>query len=142
MCGLIGMRVSEALSARPSWFDFSGRVVLIRGKGDKERRVPVSDEAWDALFDAVSHAFIEGNDRSVIRFRDRNARALITSIARRAGLRRHVASHDLRATFATEVYNKTRDQRVVQELLGHAQGSTTEVYIEVTMDKMRQAVIL
>jgi site-specific recombinase XerD len=142
MCGLVGMRVSEALSSRPSWFDFQEKIVCIRGKGDKFRNVPVSDEAWRFMFDSVAEAWMRGDDSLVISFKDRNARALITSIAKRARLRRHIASHDLRATFATEVYNKTKDAQVVQRLLGHAHGDTTAIYIEVAMDKMREAVQL
>lgn len=142
LCGLCGMRVAEALSIRPSSFDFNDMLVTIRGKGDKTRRVPVSDEAWEAMYESISTAFCTGNDELLIGFRDRNARALITRLGRAAGLRRHVASHDLRATFATAVYDKTRDQRLVQELLGHANGSTTEIYIGVTMAKMKEAVKL
>ena len=67
---------------------------------------------------------------------DRSARALITRLGERAGLRRAIASHDLRATFATEVYNRTRDMRLVQELLGHSRLSTTQKYTQVSLSDL------
>lgn len=140
LCGLCGLRISEALSVCPSNFNFSGLELTVCGKGDVTRIVPVSDGAWEAMRDAVSRAFIEGTDRRILSFKDRFARALITNLGERAHLSRRVASHDLRATFATAVYNKTLDQRLVQQLLGHASGSTTEIYIEVALQSMKAAV--
>lgn len=140
LCGLCGLRVSETLATRPSGFDFDRLDLTVRGKGDVTRTVPVMEQAWEAMFDSVTRAFLTGQNPLVISFKDRFARSLITALGERAGLDRRVASHDLRATFATEVYNRTLDQRVVQLLLGHASGSTTELYIGVTRDKMRDAV--
>jgi site-specific recombinase XerD len=57
-------------------------------------------------------------------------------------LRRHVSSHDLRATFATAVFDKTLDQKLVQDLLGHAYGSTTELYLGRSMHQFRNGVEL
>lgn len=138
MCGLVGARVSEALAAQPSDFDLNNGAVTIHGKGDKERVVPVSAEALDVLMPAVTRAFIEGTP--VVNLRDRYARRCITELGAKAGLMRRVSSHDLRATFATEVYNRTLDLRLVQELLGHVSSTTTEVYTKVFTSKMRQAV--
>lgn len=128
LCGLCGLRVAEALAVRPSDFDLHAMMLTIRGKGDKSREVPVSSVAWEVLQLPVTRAYVNGGEE-VVGLKDRFARALITRLGERAGLRRRVASHDLRATFATEVYNKTLDQRLVQELLGHASGTTTEIYI-------------
>jgi integrase len=141
LCGLCGLRVAEALNVRPSHFDLETMDLWIRGKGNKERKVPVSPEAWEILQPAVGRAYCNGNDL-VVGLKDRFARALITTTAQRAGLKRRVASHDLRATFATAVYDNTRDQRLVQVLLGHASGTTTEIYIGVSDDTMRQGVRL
>jgi site-specific recombinase XerD len=142
LLGLEGCRMAEALTIRPSNFNISDMKLEIRGKGEKIRYVPISPEAWTYLQEPVMRAYCAGDDRSIIPFRDRNARGIITTLGLRAKLVRHVSSHDLRATFATEVYNKTKDQKIVQELLGHASGDQTAVYIETTFNQMRDAVQL
>lgn len=123
-----------------AWLDSHDMMLRVRGKGDKERIVPISPRAWDAISDAYVRAMV--GDKKLIHYEDRSARKAITNLGRKAGLCRPIASHDLRATFATEVYNKTLNQRVVQELLGHANGKTTEIYIGVNKYEMIQAVDL
>lgn len=141
-CGLVGLRVSESLAARPSDFDLHGSPLLrVNGKGDKVRLVPVSDEAWGYLVEPVTAAFIAGNV-PVVGLQDRVARGNITQMGRRAGLSRRVASHDLRATFATAVYDKTQNMRLVQELLGHSSVETTQIYVGVRSAALRDAVSL
>lgn len=139
LCGLCGCRVGEALSIRPSHFDMTNMLLTIPGKGEKTRIVPVSNFAWEVLATPVGRAFIEG-DREVVGLRDRFARRVITTLGERAGLKRAISSHDLRATFATEAYNLTKDIRAVQELLGHATSKQTEVYTLASLEAMRQAV--
>lgn len=141
LCGLCGLRVAEALCVKPSHFDLQELTLHVYGKGSKERIVPVSGLAWSVLQQPVTRAWVAG-DVPVIPLKDRAARQTITSLGLRAGLRRHVASHDLRATFATAVYDKTHDQRLVQELLGHANGNTTEVYIARSNSQLREGVEL
>lgn len=141
LCGLCGLRVAEALSVRPSHFDLDEMLLTVHGKGDKRRIVPVSTLAWKVLQRPVTRAYVRG-DEPVVGLKDRFARATITRLGNKARLRRSVASHDLRATFATEVYNKTLDQRLVQELLGHASGVTTEIYIERNREQLKAGVEL
>lgn len=138
LCGFMGMRIGEALSARPEHFDLNEMRVTIRGKGDRSRVVPVSQRGWSAISTAFVDATLSGNN--LVNYQDRSARKAVTSMGARAGLSRAIASHDLRATFATIVYNKTRDQRVVQELLGHASGTQTELYIGISVREMAQGV--
>lgn len=138
LCGLAGLRIGEALAMKVNWFNPSVMRLTVRGKGDKERVVPVSPRCWDSISEAYTLAMV--GDKKLIHYEDRSARKAITAIGRRAQLSRKIASHDLRATFATEVYNRTGNQRVVQELLGHANGSTTEVYIGVNQAAMVEAV--
>lgn len=111
----------------------------IRGKGDKYRVVPVSKRCWRAISDAYISSMASG-DKLLIHYSDRSARKCITTLGRKAKLARPISSHDLRATFATVVYDRTLNQRVVQELLGHAQGSTTELYIGVAQKAMAEGV--
>lgn len=139
LCGFVGCRIGEALGAEPSDFNLHNMTFLIHGKGDKDRVVPLSQEALDVILPALTRAFI-GGGVPVVGFKDRYARRCITKLGLAAGLARHISSHDLRATFATEVYDRTLDIRLVQELLGHASSTTTEVYTAVGDSKMRKAV--
>jgi site-specific recombinase XerD len=138
LCGYAGLRVGEALACRVTWLDMHEMILRVRGKGDKERFVPVSDRAWSAISTAYVDAAM--GDGTLIHYQDRSARKCITSLGRKAGLARPIASHDLRATFATVLGERGVHQRVVQELLGHANGSTTEIYMGVTHKSMREAV--
>jgi len=140
LCGLCGCRVAEAIAVEPDDFDMETMTLKIRGKGEKERLVPVSDRAFEVLATPIMRARME--DRTVVGLKDRGARAAISDLGVKAKLKRHISSHDLRATFATAVYDKTLDLRLAQELLGHASSSTTELYTRVAMGKMRGAVEL
>jgi site-specific recombinase XerD len=141
LCGLCGCRVHEAISLRPVDFDLHRMNLKIRGKGDKTRIVPISPEAWEVLQVPVTRAFIE-DGRPIVDLSNRFARRIITNLGEKAGLQRSIASHDLRATFATAVYTKTKDIRLVQKLLGHASVDTTQLYVDVIEDKLRAAVVL
>jgi len=141
LCGFLGLRVGEALAVKPSDFDMTDMELKVLGKGEKYRYVPVSPEAWGALAEPVTMAFL-ANDGFVVPIADRVARSNITQMGKRAGLKRSVASHDLRATFATAVYDRTKDMRLVQELLGHASVETTQIYVGVQRAKLHSAVEL
>lgn len=143
LCGLAGLRISEALSLSSDDLDWSTRLITVRGKGDKTRIVPMSTLLADILLEPAVRAagnptLLMGPDGGPVG--DRLARRSITRLGRRAGLTRTVASHQLRATFATHTLNKTGNIRVVQELLGHADVKTTEGYTAVRIDQMRSAV--
>lgn len=141
LCGYCGLRVSEALKVKPSHFNLHEMTLHVYGKGDKERQVPVPDIAWETLAIPVTRAFTDG-DRPVVGLKDRFARRVITELGVKAGLRRSISSHDLRATFATELNNRGANLRTIQELLGHANSTTTEIYTEVSSKQMRAAVQL
>lgn len=140
MMGLCGMRIGEALARGPADFNFKERVIRIElGKGMKTRVVPMSEVAAGQLFDAVCEARFGGMAR-IINLKDRAARKRVTHLAEMAGVQ-HLASHMLRATFATEAYEQSDHNIVaVQELLGHADVNTTRGYIAPKMGAMRGAV--
>lgn len=143
LCGLIGCRVGEALTVRPSDFQKKkeGMMLLtIHGKGDRDRVVPVSVEAWSFITPAFLAAW--QSDLPLVNMKDRLARRTITDLGAKARLERPIASHDLRATFATEVYKRTLDLLVVKELLGHSSVEQTTTYTHVRLDTMREAVTL
>lgn len=138
-CGYIGLRVSEALNFHTSWLDTHEMILRVRGKGDKERYVPVSPRAWGAISTAYVRAMISP-DGKLIHYQDRSARKAITTLGRYANLKRQISSHDLRATYATILSENGVNIRVIQELLGHSSVATTEIYTGVGADALKQAV--
>lgn len=137
--GFVGCRISESLAATTDWFNVESNLLTIRGKGDKERTVPLSDEAWTYLAAAFVLA-MNKPDKRLISYKDRFARQIVTNLGTRAGIKASVSSHDLRATFATAALDKIGNIRVVQELLGHSNSSSTEIYTGITVARMREAV--
>jgi site-specific recombinase XerD len=140
LCGLAGCRISEARSITPRSLmkDHQGFWWLtIIGKGGAYREVPVMDELFDLLDDHQP----EGPDTPYVKVMDRAARKAITAIGERAGISRPVSSHDLRHTFGSWVYGQTKDLRMTQELLGHADAKTTQGYTYVEQEAKRAAVM-
>jgi integrase/recombinase XerD len=139
LCGLCGLRVSEAISLEVTDVNVQDLTLLIRGKGDKERTVPISSRAWTHMNMALVDAF-STEDHRLCPWENRAARAVVTRLGRKASLTRSIASHDLRATFATEALSRTNDLRAVQEVLGHENVTTTQIYTLIEMQKMRNVV--
>lgn len=137
--GYEGMRMHEALALPVMKIDLVAGAIDIIGKGDKERRIPITRKASEYLYPQIIEAHIKGR-ANLLNLFDRTARSIITLMGERAGISRAISSHDLRATFATVVYRDTKDIRLVQALLGHADISTTQIYIGLTFDQMREAV--
>lgn len=139
LCGMTGLRISEARSVRETDFSVIGSdvVVTVRGKGDKQRDVPVPKICL-----TIVSALFGRQDKSepLITLSDRGCRTVVTRLGARAGVSRPTASHDLRMTYGTEIYKASKDLRVTQELLGHADSKTTERYTDVTESAMREAV--
>lgn len=144
-----GLRVSELLALRLKDVNLEGGFILVRGKGDKERLVPLGDRAADAigLFlqrgrphlvgDAVSDLLVPGRrpDRPLTRQAYwKNLRLL----AVRAGITRAFSPHTLRHSFATHLLEHGADLRTVQSLLGHADISTTQIYTHVSRERLRR----
>lgn len=141
LCGLAGLRVSEARTVTPSAIDAAEMTIKVYGKGSKERVIPMGTTAWHFIEPAWIESVQEdqtGNS-PIVKLSDRGARKFLTKVGCDAGLARRVSSHDLRATFATAAYTKTKDLRAVQELLGHSSSQTTEVYTGINMEAMRAA---
>ncbi|MEP9395536.1 site-specific tyrosine recombinase XerD [Gordonia sp. VNQ95] len=142
-----GARISEATALDVDDIDTDTRAVRLSGKGGKERVVPVGGPAIDAL-DAY---LVRGRPALVSRSQPAlflNARGgrltrqgawqVLAAAAERAGLDIAVSPHTLRHSFATHLLDGGADVRVVQELLGHASVTTTQVYTLVTVNTMRE----
>jgi integrase/recombinase XerC len=141
-----GLRVSECCGLAPADVDLRRRFVTVLGKGAKVRRVPVSAAARDAVRDYLR----EGRGSLVTRespadalFLNARGRRLSARDARRIVGRHPLADgrtlhpHALRHAFATHLLEGGADLRTVQELLGHADLATTQVYTHVTRDRLR-----
>jgi integrase/recombinase XerD len=142
-----GLRISELVSLDVDDVDIEEGSVRAVGKGSKERVVPLGRygvraldrylvRARPVLAAARSGAALFLNQRGG-RLTRQGCTNILKSAARRAGLRKRVTPHVLRHSFATHLLEGGADVRVVQELLGHASLSTTQVYTLVTKDRLR-----
>lgn len=146
-----GVRVSELVGLNRSDVDLLSSLLKIRGKGKKERIVPMGEKAVQAIRDyleslpAAAGRKNEGPqmpvflNRSGSRLTDRSVRRLIVKYARRISLKEGISPHTLRHTFATHLLDRGADLRSVQELLGHANLSTTQIYTHVTTRRLQEA---
>jgi len=148
-----GLRVSEGLGLDREDLSTDGGFVRVIGKGDKERLVPVGDIALDWLARwmteerptllALHHVeparggplFLGDRGRRLAR---QQAFQIVRAAARRAGLPESVSPHTLRHSFATHLLEGGADLRIVQELLGHASISTTQLYTHLTGERVRE----
>jgi len=142
-----GARVSEAVALNVDDI-VDTDVVRLRGKGDKERIVPVGSFARDAIDAYLVRArpLLSARGRATPalflglrgqRVSRQNAWLILQGTAERAGLAAHVSPHTLRHSFATHLLQGGADVRVVQELLGHASVATTQIYTHLTADTLR-----
>lgn len=142
LLGLVGCRVSEAISVTHKDVNLHEMTLRIMGKGQRERIVPLSTNAWNSMAYRVTECFVTDTKEPLVNYQDRYARKLISDLGVKARLQRHISTHDLRATFATAALNGGANIRVVQELLGHSSSATTEIYTGVSMTDMKAAVEL
>jgi integrase/recombinase XerC len=144
-----GIRVSECQGLLLQNIDFSIGTILVRGKGRKERYVPFGHFAQDALLayinegrEALLSKAGTGNNAVFLNARgkpltERGIRHILNNMVKEAALTIHLHPHKLRHTFATHMLNAGADLRTVQELLGHENLSSTQVYTHVTKDRLR-----
>jgi integrase/recombinase XerD len=146
-----GARISEAVGLDVDDVDRVEGTVLLRGKGSKERLVPIGSYALSALDAYLTRARPElaavgSSDRAGALFLNarggrlsrQSAWTVLVKAADRAGVTRDVSPHTLRHSFATHLLEGGADVRVVQELLGHASVTTTQIYTLVTVDNLRE----
>jgi integrase/recombinase XerD len=144
-----GARISEAVGLDVDDVDLTDRTVLLRGKGGKERLVPIGSYACAAVEGYLVRARPElagvGRGTPALFLNARGGRlsrqsawTVLTRAAERAGVSAEVSPHTLRHSFATHLLDGGADVRVVQELLGHASVTTTQVYTLVTVDSLRE----
>jgi integrase/recombinase XerD len=144
-----GMRVSELIALRPADINLEASYLTCTGKGDKQRIVPIGDEAagWVQKYLRQSRPALLGKRTSARLFV--NARGggpgltrvgfwkILKGYARQAGLTRTLSPHMLRHSFATHLLERGADLRAIQMMLGHADLSTTQIYTHVLEQRLR-----
>ena len=146
-----GLRVSELVTLRLSQMYLNEHYMLIEGKGSKQRLVPLSPVAeewfgywmqeratWPLKPEAKDIAFVNRYGRPM-------TRAMVFTIVRRlcaeAGIVKTVSPHTLRHSFATHLLQNGADLRIIQQLLGHEDLATTEIYTHVNVQDLRNAIL-
>jgi tyrosine recombinase XerC len=136
-----GLRISELVGLNLEDIDFISGILKIRGKGKKERIVPIGETALATLKKYLEKTkkpaaalFLNNHNR---RITTRGVRFLIAKYLNASGTKPGVSAHTFRHSFATHLLNHGADLRTVQELLGHANLSSTQIYTHLTTDKLK-----
>lgn len=137
-----GIRVSELVSLDTNDVDLVGEVIKVRGKGKKERLVPIGGKAAEAL---AAYVKARKSDEQAVFLNKFGGRMTVRSVERmlekylkKAAIDKKISPHALRHTFATHMLDAGANLRVVQELLGHKNLSTTQIYTHVTAEKLKK----
>ena len=141
-----GMRVSELVGLNRQDVDEFSDVAMVRGKGKKERLCPIGKEAMKAIQRYANagpkakpgHAQAVFISQKKTRLTVRQVDRLLAKYVRLAGLPASICPHSLRHTFATHLLDRGADLRSVQELLGHASLSTTQIYTHITPQRLKK----
>lgn len=147
-----GVRVSEVCSIKLSDIDFYNNSLIVMGKGSKERYLPFYDKAKSAMLDYIEfgrNELLKRNKKEVptelfLNFKGgaltpRGVRMIMDEITNKASVALKIHPHMIRHSFATSLINNGADLRSVQELLGHENLSTTQIYTHVSMEKLKEA---
>ena len=142
-----GLRISELCGLTAEDIDWPGQVLRIRGKGKKERLTPVGSKAlqaiqryWSTLIEppAGSEPVFASSTGSGGAMKPRNLQTRLKRYLALAGLDPKLTPHKLRHSYATHLLDAGADLRSVQEMLGHAHLSTTQVYTHVTAERLKR----
>ncbi len=143
-----GLRVSELVSLQVSQLFLDAGYLRVEGKGNKERLVPIGEQAihWVLRYmDEARPALLAGHGSCKAAFVTRRGSGMtrqgfwyvVKRLARQAGIRQHLSPHTLRHAFATHLLDHGADLRTVQMLLGHNNLSTTQIYTHITGRRMK-----
>lgn len=147
-----GLRAGEVVSLNVEDVDFWSASLRVLGKGSRERVAPVGEKALEALRNSLLKRGIDPLDRGAGpgrarplfvnarggRLSARSVHTIVRDWSRRAGLAAGVHPHTLRHSFATHLLNRGCDLRAVQEMLGHKNLSTTQIYTHLTTERLKQ----
>ena len=143
-----GLRISEVVNLEFKNIDFEDCIVRVMGKGSKERIVPINSIALDALDnyiknyredliknDVNNYLFLNNHGKRMTR---QGVFKMLKAEVEKKNIKKEVSPHTLRHTFATHLLENGADLRIIQELLGHSDISTTQIYTHLTNDKLHQ----
>lgn len=142
-----GLRVSELCELKINNIDFNECIIRIYGKGNKERIVPMNDSAINALKNYIDnyrtfllkdkiseYVFINNLGTKISR---QSFFKILKKVCNESGIKKSVSPHTLRHSFATHLLNNGADLRVIQELLGHSNLTTTQIYSHLVDKKIK-----
>lgn len=139
-----GIRVSELVGLNIDDVDFISGVIKVFGKGSKERIVPIGGEALSSIRKYVDRREKGVKDKDAVflnsrgrRLTDRSVRRVVDKYIKSCSIEEKISPHSLRHSFATHLLDRGADLRSVQELLGHMNLSTTQIYTHVTMERLK-----
>lgn len=147
-----GLRVSELTGIKLSDIFFDESFIRVKGKGDKERLVPISKTALAAIKYYMeqqrNHLEINSDSKDILFLNRRGGKLsrimifnIIKKLSEKAGLRKNISPHTFRHSFATHLVEGGADLRAVQEMLGHESIITTEIYTHLDQNYLRQTII-
>ncbi|MCK5305856.1 MAG: tyrosine recombinase XerC [Candidatus Omnitrophica bacterium] len=141
-----GIRVSELTSLNAENIDFISGVVKVRGKGKKERLVPIGDKALKSIRNYLDKRKLSPEESARVvflnkrkkRINPRTIRRIVEKYIKITSDKRGISPHTLRHSFATHLLDRGADLRAVQELLGHANLATTQIYTHITPQRLKE----
>jgi integrase/recombinase XerC len=138
-----GVRVSELVNLNINDIDFEKNLIKVLGKGKKERLVPITKAAYDAILNYIKRRNATTSSNSPLFLNYKNSRLTTKSVGRiidkytkKMVLLKKFSPHSFRHTFATHLLQQGANLRSIQEMLGHASLSTTQKYTKVSIDKL------
>ncbi len=147
-----GLRVSELINLEINKVFFDEGYIIVVGKGNKERMVPVSDIALNEIklyMEQRCHLDIQPGEENMLFLSYKGARLsrvmifyIVKKLAELAGIRREVSPHTLRHSFATHLLEGGANLRAIQQMLGHESIATTEIYIHIDRSRLRDEILL
>lgn len=147
-----GLRVSELCDLRLSQVYVSDEYIIVEGKGEKQRLVPVSSQALDCIADYVrrvrSLQTVKPGSEDVLFLNRRGARLtrvmifyVVKQLCELAGICKDVSPHTLRHSFATHLLEGGANLRAIQQMLGHESITTTEIYVHIDRSQLRREIM-
>lgn len=142
-----GVRISELISLRMQDIDLTEDFIHVFGKGDKDRIIPINQTAHDFLSIYIEYyrpLLLKNKDSEYLFINNRMQKIsrqgffkILKSLCIQKGITKEVSPHVLRHSFATHLLNNGADLRIIQELLGHKDISTTQIYTHISDEKKR-----
>lgn len=142
-----GIRVSELTNIKLKDIDISNRTILVTGKGNKKRYVIFGKKSQEILEQYLKDSYLKlnKNNSEYLILNNRGSKItqrsicnILNEIISHTSLKKHISPHTLRHTFATHLLERGADLLTVQELLGHANLSTTSIYTHITSEHLRK----